>query len=164
MKKRIFLNIVLVAMTLLLTTDVFAHSHKVGYLTVKHPWARASSTVGGVFMTIQNAGQLADRLIEVKGKAAKHISIHLTIMEDMMMKMKPIASLEIPAGGDLVFGPGGYHLMMKGLLKPLVKGETFPLTLVFEHAGEVEVSVKIERAGAMKSMGMDHKTGIDLHH
>ncbi|MBX9756541.1 MAG: copper chaperone PCu(A)C, partial [Pseudomonadaceae bacterium] len=50
----------------------------------------------------------------------------------------------IPAGGEAKFAPGGNHLMLFGLQKPLVAGERFPLTLEFEKAGKVEVEVVIE--------------------
>ncbi len=163
MKKYTILTAALAAITILLATDAFAHSYNVGKLTVVHPWARASSRAGGVFMTIKNNGNTADKLVAVKGAAAKNISVHQTIMENNIMKMRPVKALEIPAGGEVTLKPGGYHVMMMGLLKPLVKGEKFPLTLVFEKAGEVKVEIKIEKAGAMKSMGMDHSMKMDGH-
>ncbi len=154
MRKYTILTAVLAAITILMTTNVFAGSYKIGDLTVVDPWARASSRAGGVFMTIRNGGKTADRLVAVKGDAAKSISVHETVTENNIVKMRPVKALEIPAGGEVTLKPGGYHVMMMGLLKPLVKGEKFPLTMVFEKAGEVKVKVKIEKAGAMKSMNM----------
>ena len=72
------------------------------------------------------------------------------------MKMRQVDAVDIPAGETVAMGPGGYHIMMMGLAKPLVEGQSFPLTLTFEHAGTVEATVTIQGVGAMGS-GMEHK-------
>jgi copper(I)-binding protein len=69
-------------------------------------------------------------------------------MSGMVMKMRPIASLDIPAGQPVTLKPGGDHVMLLGLNGPLREGQSFPLTLTFEKAGAREVTVAVEKPGA----------------
>jgi copper(I)-binding protein len=62
------------------------------------------------------------------------------------MTMQQVDSVEIPAGGLVAFKPGGFHIMLMELAKPLVKGETFDLTLHFEKAGDKTVTVTVKDA------------------
>jgi periplasmic copper chaperone A len=69
-------------------------------------------------------------------------------MAGMVMKMRPLAGLDIPAGQPVTLKPGGEHIMLLDLNGPLREGQSFPLTLTFEKAGTREVSVAIEKPGA----------------
>jgi periplasmic copper chaperone A len=122
---------------------------KHGNLTIGHPWARA--TPGAVknsaaFFTIENKGA-ADKLVGVSGDVAREIQIHTMITEAGVMKMREIKSLDIPANGKTELKPGGLHIMLIGLKDGLKDGTKFPLTLKFEKAGEVKVTVTAEKAG-----------------
>ena len=66
----------------------------------------------------------------------------------MVMKMRPLAGLDIPAGQSVTLKPGGEHIMLMGLNGRLREGQSFPLTLTFEKAGAREVTVSVEKAGA----------------
>ncbi|HQV56683.1 MAG TPA: copper chaperone PCu(A)C [Ilumatobacteraceae bacterium] len=57
--------------------------------------------------------------------------------------MRKIDSLDIPAGTAVELKPGGYHVMLIGLVKPLVAGSNVELTLTFEKAGDVKVTVPV---------------------
>ena len=73
-----------------------------------------------------------------------------------VMKMRPVATIDVPAHGMVMMRPGGLHVMLTGLKHPLVNGETLPLTVFFEQAGAVNVQVKIMSIGA-KGMHESHK-------
>jgi len=116
---------------------------------VEHAWARATSAsqrVGGVFLTLH--AHRADRLLSVDTPVADMAELHETVKEGDVMRMRPIAALDLPAGGMTELKPGGYHLMLMGLRQPLTKGATFPLSLHFAHAGLVTVLVEVQAAGA----------------
>ena len=69
----------------------------------------------------------------------------------------------MPAHGKATLAPGGYHVMLMGLKAPLKEGQSFPLTLTFEHAGKVEVEVMVESMtgqGGGHSMPMGTKPGM----
>ena len=75
------------------------------------------------------------------------------------MRMVKVDAIDIPAHGQLTLEPGGYHVMLINLTKPLVAGDRLPLTLQFEHAGQMDITVKIKSSDAGTSAEepeMDH--------
>ncbi len=153
MKKIYILVAVIIAVLWLPFADIKAEDYKVGGIVVAHPWARATAGMaktGAAFMTIRNGGKEVDRLVAIKGALSKKVGVHQNVMENGIMKMRPAGAIEVPPGGMAMLKPGGYHIMFMGLGGLLKEGASFPLTLVFEKAGEVEVTVKVMKAGAMK--------------
>ena len=123
-----------------------AHDFTVGDIQIEHPWSRplpAVSTNGAAYMTIYNRGGKDDRLVSVSTQVAQRAALHTHLHEGGLMKMRPVPSVEIPAGGSATFKPGGLHMMLVGLKRPMTEGLKFPLTLLFERAGQVEVTVTV---------------------
>ncbi|MEX0297766.1 MAG: copper chaperone PCu(A)C [Kordiimonas sp.] len=123
------------------------HEHK---LTIDQPWAPHTgkrTMSAAIYLSIHNAGEMDDTLIDVKSDVANMTTLHRSYEEDGIMRMDHIDVLEIPAGGNAALAPGGYHIMLMQLEAPLKRGEYFPLTLVFENAGDVKVMVKITGIG-----------------
>jgi copper(I)-binding protein len=56
--------------------------------------------------------------------------------------------IPIPAGKTVKLEPGGYHLMLKKLKEPLKEGDSVPVTLTFEKAGPVDVTLAVAGMGA----------------
>ena len=104
---------------------------------------------GAVFFTVDNASKEADRLLRASTPIAAGIVLHQMALEDGVMKMRAVPSVEVRAGGRLELKPNGYHLMLLDLKQPLKVGEKFPLTLTFEDVGTVLISVWVEEMGAM---------------
>lgn len=155
------------AALLLLSAPAFAddpakHGHaKVGNLKIMTPWARASAGMaraGAAFMTIQNAGATADRLVAAETSVAKRPELHTHIREGDVMRMRQVKAIDVPASGKAELKPGGLHVMLIGLNEPLKEGQTFQLTLTFENAGKVTFDVPIKGVGA-RSGGMRHGHG-----
>ena len=134
-----------------------AHKQILGDLTVVHSWSRATAPAqkaGGVFLQIQNAGSQPDRLIAIESDRADVASLHATIRDGDVVKMRPIeGGIEVPAHGVAVLAPGGKHVMLIGLREQLVEDTTFPLTLIFERAGRFEIIAIVESAGARGPTG-----------
>jgi copper(I)-binding protein len=129
----------------------FAHSHEKGSLQIRHPWARATppgAKVAGAFMEIRNSGKQADRLLSGTTPVAARVELHVTEREGEVLKMRQVKSLDIPAGARLELKPGAHHLMLVDPKRPLKRGERFPMTLRFERAGEIEVSVEVQDLGS----------------
>ncbi|HSK39088.1 MAG TPA: copper chaperone PCu(A)C [Arenibaculum sp.] len=123
----------------------------IGDLTIVSPWARAtapSASAGVAFMVVENAGQAVDRLVAARSPAAERVEFHTHLMEDGIMRMRPVPVIEVPPAGKVELKPGGYHLMLLGLKRPLVEGESFPITLSFEHAGTLQVEAVVASIGA----------------
>jgi copper(I)-binding protein len=118
-------------------------------LAVDNAWARATpdkAEAGVAYLTIRSP--TADRLVSVSSPVAQKAELHTMEMAGMVMKMRPLAGLDIPAGQPVTLKPGGEHIMLEGLSAPLREGQSFPLTLTFEKAGAREVSVAVEKPGA----------------
>lgn len=135
-----------------------------GGLMVHQPWARASigqSKAGAAYLTVTNSGSESDKLIAAEGTVAKKVELHGHQMDDGVMKMRPVEAIEVAPGEPTVLKPGGLHVMLMGLKAPLVEGESFHLTLVFEKAGRIEVEVAIQKATDMEPNSdhgaMEHK-------
>lgn len=129
-------------------------------LKVAHAWARATAPGapnGGVFMRIDNAGSADDRLLSAASDRARAVELHTHRMEGGVARMVAQPTIALPAGKATEFAPGGLHVMLIGLVRPLQEGERFPLTLRFEKAGtqQVEVMVRSIGAGAPQT-GMHH--------
>lgn len=128
---------------ILAATPLFA-----GDITVEDAYARTSrpgAPTGAMFMTIRNTGNAADTLVGVTSPVARMVEVHTHTETDGVMRMRPVADgLEIPAGGEHRLARGGDHVMLMGLTRPFVDGETVPLTLVFRTAGEISVEVIID--------------------
>jgi copper(I)-binding protein len=134
------------AATLALAAPALAHDYMQGDIHIMKPWSRplpAVSTNGAAYMTLMNKGSAPDKLLSVSTPMAKKAEIHNHIMEGGMMKMRRVDAVELVPGEPSVLKPGGLHVMMMGLKEPLVDGKSFPLTLNFERAGTVEVTVRI---------------------
>ncbi|RED11891.1 copper chaperone PCu(A)C [Pontivivens insulae] len=125
-----------------------AHDFTTGDLTVEHPYARATTSqaqMAGGFMTITNNGTESDRLIGVEGAFARDFQVHLTEDNDGVMRMREVeAGVEIPAGESVELMRGSYHVMFMGLDNALAEGETYDATLIFENAGELPITFKVE--------------------
>jgi copper(I)-binding protein len=121
-----------------------------GALAVEDAWGRPSPAVADAaafYAVVSNPGDTADRLVSASSERCGMTEIHETSMDDAgVMSMRPAAAeaLVVPAGGGLVLEPGGLHVMCMQVTSPLAEGETIPLRLVFEQAGEVDVDVVVE--------------------
>ena len=141
----------------LLTAPVQADQVKAGDLVISQAWSRATpggAKVGGGYLTIENKGTTADKLLGVTGDISDKIEVHEMSMTNGVMKMRPVeGGLTIDPGKSVKFAPNGYHLMIMDLKAPLKQGEKVPLTLQFEKAGKVTVTFDVEGIGAMGPAG-----------
>lgn len=138
----------------LATFAAHAHEFKAGAITVGHPYARATAAgqpTGGGFMKLINGGG-NDKLLSVSADVSKAVELHEMKMEGDVMKMRQVDGIELQAGKTVELKPGSYHVMFIGLKAPLKAGDSFPVKLKFEKAGEVTVDVKVEALGADHSM------------
>ena len=150
------------ALSLLLALSVPAWAADTAIIHVKEPWARESPptvTNGAAYMTLVNTGKAADRLIGASGEVSATVELHTHLMEGGVMKMRPIKAIEVNPGEPAVLRPGGLHIMLIGLKKPLVAGQTFPLRLRFEQAGEIPVNVTVRKMEPTGDAGHSHHQG-----
>ena len=107
----------------------------------------------GVFMTISNTNGPADKVVAVTTNVTSRAELHTMVMDPQgttaagsqgNMMMKQVDSIAIPAAGTVDLKPGAFHVMLFGLNKELNLGDTFPLTLTYEHGGQQTVQVQVQ--------------------
>jgi copper(I)-binding protein len=123
-----------------------AADYRAGSLVVAQPWARATpptATVGAVYLSMTNVGSKADRLIAISSPVARAVEMHESRTVQGMVQMRAVASVDCPPGVTVKVEPGGLHIMLLDLSRPLTPGLEFPLSLHFRDAGVVTVQVHV---------------------
>ena len=134
------------ALTLSAPAAMACETVAIGDLTVEHAWSKATIGAGrpGVFyVEITNTGSTDDALVGIATPAAGMPMLHETVVQDCIASMPHAMSIPVPAGQSVQLSPGGYHGMLMGLTTALKEGDSFPVTLTFEKAGEVTVNVDV---------------------
>jgi len=132
---------------------------------VSNAWARGTvpaQTASGVFMTLQ--AHEAAKLVGVSSPAAASVELHEMKMEGNVMRMRPVASIDLPKMQQVELKPGGYHVMLMGLKGQLKKGDKVPLTLKIEQGGKVteqRVDAEVRDLSASGQGGQPH--GSHMH-
>ena len=157
-----FLRFFAAAATLLASTAIHAQHHTAGDIHVFDAYARPTVShqpTGAAYVGLENMGDKPDRLVSASSPVAKRVEVHSMSMENNVMKMQEVGQLELKPGAEIVMKPGdGYHFMLIGLNQRLKAGQKFPLTLVFDKAGKVEVTVTV---GSKQGKSDEHSHG---HH
>ena len=105
-------------------------------------------------MAITNTGTTDDRLVAATSPTAARMEIHEMAMDGDVMRMRALdKSLTIPAGETVTLQPGGYHVMFMDLSGPMAEGDSADVTLTFEMAGTVTVSMPVVAHDARGGMG-----------
>jgi len=144
------------------TVPARAGDAKAGDLVITQAWSRATpngAKIAGGYLTIENKGTAPDRLVGGSGEIAGKVEIHEMAMNNGVMTMRPLdKGLAIEPGKTVKFAPGGYHLMLMDLKGPFKQGDKVPLTLEFEKAGKVTLSLDVQGVGAQAPAHdhMDH--------
>ena len=115
-------------------------------ITVTKQWARTSpmaTDMGAAYMTVEASA--LDELIgaSVDMSVAMMAEVHETVTVDGASQMQEVERIEVSPNSPLEMKPGGYHIMLMGLKKPLVTGETIQITLKFSKSGETTVDVPV---------------------
>jgi copper(I)-binding protein len=140
-----------------IAAPVRAEDVKAGDLVISQAWSRATpggAKVAGGFLTIENKGSAPDKLVKVSAEIAGKADVHEMAMDNGVMKMRPLdKGLVIEPGKTVKLAPGGYHLMFQDLKGAFKEGEKVPVTLEFEKAGKVAVSLDVQGVGAQAPGG-----------
>ena len=127
-------------------------------VTVGHAWARATmpgQPVSGAYMEIQSDADA--KLLGVSSAVVPRVEMHEMSMDGDVMRMREVPAIDLPKGKTVVLQPGGYHIMLMNLKKPIAVGDIVPLTLRVESGGKQQtVEVKAEARAQMGGMMHPH--------
>jgi hypothetical protein len=144
---------VTLAFLLALTLSPQAHAQAAdGHtIVVEQPWARATPAgvkTGAAYMTLVNKGNGTDQLLGASTPVAQQVQFHKETEENGIARMREQPTVEIAPGATVAFKPEDMHMMLLRLNQPLKEGQSFPLTLNFEKAGKIDVTVTVAGVGA----------------
>ncbi len=124
-------------------------------LQVTGAWSRpaVAGTTGVGYMTLANHGATADALVSIASPLAARVEMHASSMTGGVMSMEREDKVAVPAGGQVVFGPGAYHVMLIGLKSTLKPGDQAPATLTFASGAHLKV-------GFLVSSGVGPPAGL----
>jgi copper(I)-binding protein len=129
----------------------FAHGFKQGAIFIDHPMiqeAPPNARVLGGYITLQNNGTEDDRLLAIESPAAQKVELHQSVVTDGIARMLPMTDgLALPAGQIVWLGDNGTHAMFVQPDRHYAPGDELPAVLVFEKAGRVDVTFKVEARG-----------------
>jgi len=127
-------------------------------ISVSDAWARATmpgQKVSGAYMQIRS--DVDARLVGASSLAVPRVEVHEMKMDGDVMRMREVQSIELPKGKTVSLEPGGFHIMLMNLPKPIAAGDVIPLTLVVESGGKRQnVEVKAEARSPMGGGAMHH--------
>tara|TARA_B100000315_G_C14592457_1_gene596693 strand:+ start:4948 stop:5403 length:456 start_codon:yes stop_codon:yes gene_type:complete len=136
---------------LFLSTPEFVSAQQLDQIIVSQAWSRSTPPMaknGAVYFTIKNNGP-RDKLIGVITSIAKRSTLHMTKMgsgtKSGVLRMLGLTHINLPANQPFIAKPGGHHVMLMGLKKPLKLGESFELILKFEKADDKTVTVTVQK-------------------
>jgi len=118
-------------------------------IQVEDPWGRTSPQVAanGAFYMVLNGSDTPDRLVAADAEICGTTELHQTIMNDgVMMMQEAEGGIEIPAGGQALLEPGGYHVMCINKASEFEVGDVIPVTLTFENADAQTVDAVIRES------------------
>lgn len=156
-------SILAAALALALPLPALSHDYRAGTLSIAHPTtpgAPPTAHTAAGYLSLTNEGDEADFLVAVESHLPS-ASVHRSEVVDGIATMSPVDRVEIPAGETVTLEPGGLHVMFMGLDAPLAAEGGLSATLVFERAGPVEVTFRVESRGAITEQKQNHDHGHD---
>ena len=127
-------------------------------ISVTDAWARATmpgQSVSGAYMQIQSDADA--RLVGVSSPAVPRVEVHEMKMDGDVMHMREVKAIDLPKGKTVSLEPGGFHIMLMNLPKPIAAGDIIPLILTVESGGKRQtVEVKAEARSPMGGGAMHH--------
>jgi periplasmic copper chaperone A len=125
---------------------------KAGDLVISQPWSRAApkgAEMANSYLTIENKGKAADRLVGASADVAEKLEIQQIGMVGGGLTVHPVeGGLVISPGDKVALAPGGYFLALEKLKNPLKKGTKVSITLQFEKAGKIDVPFDVLSAAS----------------
>ena len=142
-----------------LTTFANGHDFTFKHITIKHPiipvFGQKMKTAAG-YMTVSNSSSQPEKILADKTNFAKAMLHQASIDVNGVARMKHIDEVLIPPNGSIQFEHGGLHIMFIRLEEQLEPYVDQMVTLIFEKAGEIEITFMVEASNKEYKMDMDH--------
>ena len=131
-------------------------------ISVVDPYVRMAppgAKVTAAFMVVKNTSDKDIQIVKADSPAAKVTELHNHINDNGVMRMRQVKEIPLPAKGEAVLKPGGYHVMLIDMQAPLKEGDKLAITLKFSDGGTKTIEAPVKRQAA--EMPMDDMKGMD---
>lgn len=128
-------------------------------VAVHDPYVRLAppnAPATGAFMVIRNNGDKDVKVVKADNPASRVTELHTHLNEGGVMKMRPVAAIDVKAKGEAVLKPGGLHVMLIDLKAPMKEGDVVPITFTFDDGSSKQVDARVVRPTAAPAP-MEHK-------
>jgi len=118
---------------------------------IENAWSRATppgAKVAAGYLTVRNKSASPDRLVGASSAVAGRVETHIVDKQGEVMRMREVKGYDVPAKGSFELKPGGPHLMLVDIERPLQAGERIPVVLRFQNAGEIRIDLEVKPLGA----------------
>jgi copper(I)-binding protein len=132
------------ARTLLALALVAAAAAAHGQVEARAAWVRGTApgqTTAGAYMELTSDRRAS--LLGAESPAAGSAEIHEMKMEGNVMRMRAVTRLELPPGKTVELKPGGHHMMLVDLKRPLKKGDLVPIRLKVELSDKTIKTIQV---------------------
>ena len=129
-------------------------------VTVDEPYVRLAppnAPATAAFMVLKNAGDKDVKVLKADNPASKATELHTHLNENGVMKMRPVAAIDIKSKGEAVLKPGGLHVMLINLNAPMKEGDIVPITLTFDDGSSKKIDARVIKPMAAGMPAMEHK-------
>jgi len=118
-------------------------------LSAQDAWVRATPgvEVAAAYLTLHNGGTQPVVVNGVTSPAAGAAMIHESALVNGQSTMRAHEPLRLGAGETVHFAPGGLHIMLHSLKRPLAPGDEVPLVLLLEGGGSLTVTARVRALG-----------------
>jgi copper(I)-binding protein len=152
------MKIIITAFLILLSSNLWAASVSIEGAYVRH--MPPTQSVTGAFMTFKNTTDTDRAVVSAESDVAERVELHTHLHENGVMKMRQVEKIEVPAGGETVLAPGGFHVMLIGLKQSLELGQMVDIKFNFDDGSSEQIQAEVKSImDGMKMNGgdMDHK-------
>ena len=123
-------------------------------LKIQNAWARpaAKNANSALYFIIKNNSNKTDTLLGVESKIAEIVEVHESFKRDNdKIGMRLAGKLVITTKSEFEFKPGGFHIMLLGVMKDLKIGDSFEVVLQFKYARKIKVKAEVRDIPMLKS-------------
>lgn len=145
------------AIALVSSAPLWAAGNAADNVTLGDPYVRMvapGQNVTGAFMVFKNGDDKDHKVVKADSPATRVAELHTHVNEGGMMKMRPVKDIEIKAKGETALKPGGLHIMLIDLKKPLKEGENVAISVTFEDGSSKTFDAPVRKPQAMMTMPM----------
>lgn len=122
-------------------------------VTVSGMWVRETvpgRNVTAAYAVVENPGSADLQITGASAEVAGRVELHEMTRSGDMMKMSPVKTITVPAKGKVELKPGGLHIMLFDLKRPLKEGETVELTLTTDKGATVKAQAPVKKGMMMQ--------------